>query len=243
MCYDENMQKGFALIYVLVGVLILVAVVGGVFIYTNYSNNQNKSLQKQAVVSQTSQPSPTTTLLPTLTSQASFQPTSSPIPSLTSSPTSNSRTYVVPSNWKKWIFPEGDFSFYLPSDWVAEGGMLYYFRDAGYKPESGTFGKVAYLGGSKRSQYIQQFNDYNECEPQLTNNTSVTEETINGLSILLIVPIDPSIPCHVTPAFVFVKNNFLYQLEMNNYEFKGGKYWNSPGYLNIFLKILASIKY
>lgn len=233
--YHEIMnQKGLAPLLIIVGIALVLGIAGGAYYLRTLNPMENQTSSKENNTEyQVPIPSPSPLPVPS----ASMM---NPVPS----PSMVSKIYTVPSNWKTWSYVSDEFSYKLPPDWVSEGGgTLYYFRDAAFKPDRGGFTKEDFKGGSRRQLYISKFNDYNECEPQLTNNTSVVDETINGLSILKIFPINLDEPCHVTPAFVFEKNNSLYILTLLHGE--GGRldFWKETGYLDTYYKILSSIKF
>lgn len=235
MCYDEVMQKGFAPVIVLVGVLVLVAVSAGAY-YLGKSQTLKSQNQNQ-IVSQTTQPTSASSIL-----------TTSPVPTITTIPTPavSRKTYTTPANWKKWDHSDCHLSFYLPPDWVVKTGCnIYYRRDAAFEPFRSYVSREAYKGKSRREQYIARFNDYGQCEPQLTNNTSVTESVINGVSVLKIVPKNIDLACQVTPALVFVKDNWLYSWSISKLvKEEGGRsdYWNDEKFMDTFYKIIASIQ-
>jgi hypothetical protein len=186
---------------------------------------------------------------PTITTGTPKPPSSSnpsPQENQTTSPKPTTSTqYSVPSNWKKINCTDVGLSLSIPPDWKVsdQGCWLTYWRDAGFAPSRGNIMRVAFKGGSRRDQYIERFNDYGDVKDELVANTLVTEKSINGLDTLLLVPKDPGNHVSVSPAFIFVRNNWLYIFEMAKGEGGNLNFWNDSSFMKPYYRIIASFKF
>lgn len=162
-----------------------------------------------------------------------------------STPSSLSKTYTIPNNWKSVSCNDLDVSFRLPANWEKYSDRscaVRYFRDSAFAPDRFYLERVADQGGSRREEYINRFIDYPDVKDQLYANSAVTEMNINGISVLLITPKDPT--THgPSPALVFVHGDWLYFMQLTRGE--GGKpdFWNESAYMKVYYQIFSSFKF